>query len=751
MANKDEFILKLERERLKGIRDFIKNQEKKFEKEIKELEEKTDALFKKSGGTYSQEYELSYEMLNYKKNKKQSYGESLDTPYFGRIDFRLKKQLDDEVYYIGKHSVSDFENTEELVIDWRAPIADLYYSSTKGEAEVITPGGLLQGELNLKRRFTYEDKKEGDIDRIFDEGDQIILASQNGDSTLADEFLQYNLEKSRSEKLKDIVATIAKEQNEIIRAPKNIPIIVQGSAGAGKTTVALHRLAYLLYRYKDTLKGSDVCILAPNNLFIDYISEVLPNLGTEDVVQTTLEDIIKKELKIRKYSLNKDDILKKILEKDGEEGVLKRVSKLKGTLRYLELVNYIVDNYEKENEFTDLEVNGHTLYNKEELSRLFFKDLVYLPMSKRMEDMEKYANRNLKIRMEEVSNEINKECDKKIKIFKNMFSQDESLRKKLIEIYDDRDLKLKNLSKDSKLSIKNYFKERKLLDASTIYQKYITDVENIEKFFMDENDVVKKQLSLYDKKNVTSDDLTALMFIHIKVHGMNKKFSHIVVDEAQDYSLMQFELIRNMVNNDSLTLAGDLAQGIYSFRSISSWESVGELFDNRYTKYLLRKSYRSTIEIIEESNKILRNMNTKVLKAIGVLRHGEKVKHIDYKNEEDLVINIRDILKHVKETGRKTTAIVVKTMSKANKIHKLLKNNDIEFTLIGEDVKSEKLNQVVMASYLTKGLEFDCVVIIDEDDYKDHEENQRDELDLKINYVVRTRALHLEYVLNKRN
>ena len=733
--------LEKERKHLKELKNWIRNEAEKFEKDRKELEDKVSDLTKKAGGTFSNDLELAYNQLQFKEKRQKKYMESAEKPYFGRIDFRERNLPDEESFYIGKNSVTDYENSEEFVVDWRAPIADLYYSMTVGRAEFKTARGIIEGDLSLKRRFTF-DKETGDIDRIFDEDSQIIVANNGEGQALTDEFLQINLDQSSSSKLKDIVATIAREQNKIIRAEKNIPIIVQGSAGAGKTTVALHRLAFLLYKHRDSLKAENFCIIAPNTIFLDYISEVLPELGSDGIVQTTLEDIIRKHLKITKFYSNKDQILRAILEDEENAKIKARVSKLKGSLNFLNLINEILMELGKE-DFENIEIENIALFSSEELKRLFEVDLTYLSFSERKNEMERYCISNLKNRTEDLSLKIEKKYEKKVAAFKNIISDGRELREKLTELYDKRDAVLKNINKTAKETVKAYFKNLKKYDVIEIYSRYLNDRDFIKGFFKEETDEIIDTLSSFNRDEITSDDLTPLMFLSIKINGFKERFSHIVVDEAQDYSLLQLELIRNMTMNDSLTLVGDLSQGIYRYRALKSWEEVNKLFDNSSEYYVLRTSYRSTVEIIEEANKLIDKMNNPVEEAIPVLRHGRVVERFEYSNDSNLLEEIFKIKHLVEDDGRNSIAVITKTGGRAKEVHKILSKKDKNIALLKEDEKKSQLKFVVAPSYMAKGLEFDCVILVDEEDFND------EDLDMSLKYVAMTRALHMEYILNK--
>lgn len=289
---------------LKETRNWIKTQISDIEKDKKTLEEKLFQLQKQRKGNKA-EFEVNNKLYDNLIKNFNKYTEASIHPYFSRINFR-EKNKEEESIYIGKFSLYDSKTEEEKVVDWRSPIADLYYSGTEGKVSYKAPIGEIEGELLLKRKFLF--KKENLVD-AFDEGiNQIILnfeKSNNEKNGLIDEFLRINLEENVGNKLKDVVATIQKEQNDIIRANFRKPIIVQGSAGSGKTTVAMHRLAYLLYRYKNKINGEDIIVIAPNKLFLDYISEILPSLGVDEVKQTTFE-----EFSLEFLNLNNKYILK---------------------------------------------------------------------------------------------------------------------------------------------------------------------------------------------------------------------------------------------------------------------------------------------------------------------------------------------------------------------------------------------------------------------------------------------------------
>ena len=240
--------LKEEKVILKEKRKLIDEELIERQKYVKQVTGKFTELSKELKGKYNFEKESIEKAMNLATNDIKKYEEVYNNPYFGRVDFRETRSAEIENIYIGKHGINSSKNGEEIVIDWRAPVADLYYSGTGGEAYYKAPSGIIEGELSLKRKFLFDE--EGNIEKIFDESINELMINGEEGQGLVDEFLKINLEESRGKKLKEVVATIQKEQNDIIRWPRNLPIIVQGSAGSGKTTIALHRLAYFLYIYK---------------------------------------------------------------------------------------------------------------------------------------------------------------------------------------------------------------------------------------------------------------------------------------------------------------------------------------------------------------------------------------------------------------------------------------------------------------------------------------------------------------------
>ena len=745
--------LKQERKILVEKKKLIEEELHEKKKSIEDIEKKVRLLSKEAKGSYSEEKQTVEKIFNYVSQDIKKYEESLNEPYFGRVDFRESKRFTESIY-IGKKGISNSKDGEEVVVDWRAPVADLYYSGTGGDSYYKAPGGIIEGKLELKRKFLY---KDGDIEQLFDEGINDIIINQEEGNNLVDEFLKINLEENRGKKLKEVVATIQKEQNEIIRWPKNLPIIVQGSAGSGKTTIALHRLAYLIYIYKETMSGDEILVLAPNKLFLNYISDILPSLGAEEVNQSTFEELVLSKLKLKGKIYNKDEKLLKIIEERDEEQkkLIVNSSKVKGTLLFKVMIDRYISLVERSTlDIRDIKVGNEILFGKNEIKRLYLKDLKSYPINKRKNEIKKYLNLKIKGSIETVLIQIDKEWEKKISEIRNKYEDCEERRKSLIKLYEERDKIKDDVKNNSKKEFNTYFKEWKEVNSRDIYYNFYND----DLFEIATDNKIPKVLAQYMKEQFNSnyknniideDDLAALAYIRILLEGIdeNEKFKYIIVDEAQDYSPFQVYLVNRFAKGNALTLVGDLAQGIYYYKGLKTWEDITEkVFDGNATYIQLTQSYRSTVEIIDFAKKTLNAQNLGLKNAKPVLRHGTKPQTIKIKDDEEYCTAIEEIISNVKEEGKRTVAVITKDSSEASKIHKILKKKSMyTFELIEGKEKELDEELIVIPSYLTKGLEFDCTIILNpsEENYKDNT------LDQRLLYVSLTRALHLEYIIEK--
>ena len=735
-------------------KDILREVEEK-RKYQEEISEKLSILTKESKGNYNQEKENTEKIYNLLKKEIENYEEALKCPYFGRVDFEEKLGIEEQIY-IGKKGITSTAEGEEIVVDWRAPVADLYYSSTGGKAYYRAPVGVIEGRLNLKRKFLFN---ANSLEKIFDESINNIIINEESGSELVDEFLKINLEESRGKKLKEVVATIQKEQNDIIRWPKNLPLIVQGSAGSGKTTVALHRLAYLMYRYRESMEGKDILVLAPNKIFLDYISDILPTLGSNDVRQTTFQELVMKYLKLKGKIKTKDDKLKELIEKEDtrEKQYIVNSSRVRGDLLFKSIIDrYIALLESSAIEIKDILVSDYVLFSKREIMRLYLKDLQSYPINKRKDEIKRYLLLKLKERIEILIIQIDREWDLKIRAIKKELDDSEERRQRLREIYNERDELKEYVRHDSKKILNQYFKNWRGITCNDIYVNLFKDDEMFE---LATANKIPKSLAEYIKSDVISnsekgiideDDLPVLFYIHTLLEGIDEKekFKHIVVDEAQDYSPFQIYLINSLSKGNSLTLVGDLAQGIYHYKGIKSWSDITEgVFNGKATFITLSQSYRSTVEIIEFANSTLDAQGLGLKSAKPVLRHGDKPEVIKSVSRKNSVVIIEEIIRKLHSNGKHSIAIITKSYNEGKILEKeLKKHTNINFTLVkGNEKESINTDVIIIPAYLTKGLEFDGTII-----YNPTEKNYPDNiLSQRLLYVALTRALHNEFIITE--
>ncbi|WP_446899575.1 RNA polymerase recycling motor HelD [Clostridium sp. LBM24168] len=752
MTIKDEDI-KNEKEHLKYTEKWIHRQIENITEDDRKLRVDIESLRKRSKGKYNQELETKEKLYKMTHQHLEKYIESQEQPYFGRIDFKEYKK-DEETFYIGKFGLGDVKDGDEKVIDWRSPLADLYYSGTSGDAFYRSPSGIISGKLNLKRKFLI---RCGKLEDAFDDGinDIILRSSNEEENALVDEFLRINLEGSVSSRLKDVVATIQREQNNIIRAEKNTVLIVQGSAGSGKTTVALHRLAYLLYKYNKKLSGKDIMVIAPNRLFLDYISEVLPDLGVNDVKQDTFEDICKDILNIKLKILTKDQKLSYLVEGNDErkKELLIESSNLRGSILYKKFLDKYVNYMEEEDSIIDdIKVCGYILFRKEEIIRLYLKDMINLPIKKRKEEIKRYFKLKIDDKIKAILDKVDFSYEYLVARVKKTMGDCEKRRNSLIQLYNERDSKKKRLNSDARRCFDEYFNNWNGMDTKNKYGRFLNDEsiflritqgrikKSIWKFMKDEfNNNIEKEI-------LDSDDLASLIYLKFKIEGIEDKFKykHLVIDEAQDYSKFQFAVLKELTSNNSMTIVGDVGQGIYYYKGISKWQDLTEdIFKDNFKYVELTQSYRSTIEIIEFANEVLKFQKNCLKPATPILRHGESPKLVQFKTNREFGGYLDKIVEYVKSKNKKSIAVIGKDYNQCKKIRDhLRKYSKYKWTLIKDSDKNLKLDSIIIPSYMTKGLEFDCTVV-----YNCNEENYGcHKLDEKILYVVLTRALHLEYI-----
>lgn len=657
-----------------------------------------------------------------------------ERPYFGRIDYEEHhEQSISERYYIGRNGILQKrrgaddnkpgnekfsiyigkngimkDTSNVLIVDWRAPVASVYYDSDIGKCSYSSPDGS-SIEIDLQKKRTYEIENS----QLIDYYDTEVIAN--------DEFLTKYLAKNKEVVLGEIIATIQKEQNLIIRDTPWHSVIVQGVAGSGKTTVAMHRISYLLYNYKTKLRQEEFYIIGSNKTLLNYITGVLPNLDVYFVKQMTMAEFFKsilaKDFTEKKGKYSDTDILKTANTAGYKQ--------FKGSLEFVRLMEEFLDKYQYEMiPVADVHYHNRIIYREEDIRQL----IASFPMFPAQE----------KIDM------LNKRIVNKVK----MVLENEEAEKEDI--------------KEEVRKIKDYFgKKNKKLDIVDIYVKFLTmlsvkgmtdsaenpadnnmsdnraggflEIKEAARFILSE--IMDKRYDIYDYA------MMALIKKRLRVSDDFDFVSHIVIDEAQDFGVSIFAVLRKLFKECQYTIMGDVSQNIYYDTGMNDWKALRSIVfdDNKDKFYLLAKSYRNTVEISDYASAVLKKCTFETYDIEPIIRHGNPVGINIMTNEEGCVKKCVELIGRFKAEGYDTTAVICHDMEEARRVEGLLKEQ-AEVVPLAEDVSEIKFvnGVMVLPVHLTKGLEFDSVIL-----WKPVEKNYPvNDANAKLLYVAITRALH---------
>ncbi|EOU2059524.1 TPA: AAA family ATPase [Clostridium perfringens] len=610
-----------------------------------------------------------------------------ESPYFGRVTFNDLEFDQKDTLYVGRFGVTPEGSYEPVIVDWRAPVASLFYHGSLGEASYTSPDGPIKCDIEGRRQIIV---KKGELKGVFDSAIDV-----------KDDILQMVLSNNSSDKLKDVIMTIQQEQDEIIRKERTSNIVVNGVAGSGKTTIALHRVAYLLYNYRKELEDK-VLILGPNGIFMEYISQVLPSLGEVGVKQETFASFALKEMDSELYIMSFDKYLEKILSEDKE---FIEDAKYKNSYEIIKDLDNLVKEMDKDYfHVEDVKYFGDLVISKEEIEEMFNKHYEYMPLFRRSEKIKRIILSKIKDKRDEKVWELNEELRKE----KEKLTPEELL------------IEENNLEFRRKLRIREIVKE--VMDSRAKLDSWIS-----------REDV----LDIYDrfngnKKEYTINDLAPILYLAIKLEGKKatKDYRHVVIDEAQDYSPLQFKVVRELTGTKYFTVVGDVNQRLIKYSDLAPMMKLGKIFDDVNPEiYNLNKSYRSTYEIMEYANKYLDED-----RIIPIVRHGKPVEEIEFHNNEELSESIIESLKEFSNEGLESIAIITRDKEELEKVYNLISNKVHLVKFDNEDVLYKGGN-VIIPSYFAKGLEFDGVIIVDNGSSKDENEDL-------IKYIMSTRALH---------
>ena len=609
----------------------------------------------------------------------------IKSPYFARIDFKFDDEDEFEKIYIGRSSLRKNSYQEMYVYDWRSPIASIFYRFMTGEAFYDAPCGRVTGELNLKRQYEI---KNGKLEYFFDSDVQIV-----------DEFLRQLLSQNTTAKMKAIVETIQHEQDVVIRDMENDLLMVQGVAGSGKTSIALHRAAYLMYQGLQTkLSANNIMIISPNSIFEQYISNVLPELGEDNVISSVFEDILSALLIGRKIQ-SRNDFLENLIVNSKYKEISRNSIEFKTSSFFREILDqFLIDIPRQWIEFEDVYYEGKCV-----VSRQILKDKILgrteTPLGIKLEQLEDYILEQIfgtgKGRgHKEEKNLIKQEIQKFIKIdivelYKILFSN---------EAYFYSLLQNSNPSQNIK-NIWKYTKEN--LEADSLYY----------------------------------DDAIAIAYLYLKIYGTNKykNIKQVVIDEAQDYYPLQYEIFNLVFSNAKFTILGDMKQTLAKKEDISFYEQIQKILNKKKSSLImLDKSFRCTNEILNFSLKFIEKSSQ--IKSFN--RNGDSPKVYIADNSEIFIDEIVKEINQCQEKGFQSICLICKTEKNSIYLFNKIKHK-LDIQLIKNGSVSDLQGVFILPVYMSKGLEFDAVLICDADS-----QNYHDEDDKNLLYVACTRALH---------
>lgn len=637
------------------------------------------------------------------------YERMVEKPYFGRFDFEEEGE-DLESIYIGYHNIMNDETYEVLTYDWRAPIASVFYRNEIGKARYVAPYGEISGEVFLKRQYEI---KKGQLEYFFD-----------CSVTITDELLQQALGKNTSSKMKNIVETIQKEQDQIIRDRDNDLLIVQGVAGSGKTSIAMHRVAFLLYdSLENGLTHNQIIILSPNHLFGEYISNVLPELGEENVAHLTVEDIFERYFVHSLHIRNRNSQLEYIIGSKHREKVRNTIA-FKGSKEYIELLDRLVD-YCEQNliKFEDIYYDGELIENKEILKEDFLDNTINMPIAKRLNRIERTLLEKIKpleeARRKKILADLEASGD---------YAFEEERRCKEI-LYGYKQDVLNSMGRFTKINLfelyKMLFKDEKLFNQLSKGLKLPYDAWRMMKY----------SLRALRGDYVPYEDGVALLYLKLKIEGVNlyPGIKQVAIDEAQDYYPLHYKVFGELFRGAQYTVLGDVCQTIEKEASQSIYNEVIRLLEpKKALKLELTTSYRSSYEINLFSQKLREDL----MPCTSIERHEEKpllIQEIDKKHLHKAIVKK---VEEYKESGFESIAILCKTRAEANEAYEALSQMMELKKLSSDDTLIEK-GVMIMPIYMAKGLEYDGVIVYDVND-----EQYKEAFDKQLLYIATTRALH---------
>jgi DNA helicase-2/ATP-dependent DNA helicase PcrA len=605
----------------------------------------------------------------------------IKSPYFARIDFKYDDEDMPENIYIGRSSLKKDNSYEMDVYDWRSPIASVFYRFVTGQAYYDAPVGRITGEVSLKRQYEINNAV---LEYFFDADVQIV-----------DEFLRKLLSQNTSSKMKTIVESIQKDQDIVIRDMENDLLIVQGVAGSGKTSIALHRAAYLMYQgLSSKLSANNIMIISPNTLFEQYISNVIPELGEDNVTSVVFEEMLMSILQ-NNHIQSRNQFLENLITASGYRNIIKNSIEFKTSDRFKEILDrFIHDIPSQLLKIEDIYYKGECIITKEVL-------------------LERISVRN------------------EIPLWERLIQLEEFI---VDSIFDSMRIRLK---KSEKKELLNFIE----LDALFLYRRLFSDRDYFYDLARDielpdcMEGIFEYTQENLDTRSIHYDDAAAIAYLNLNIFGVKeyKNIKQVVIDEAQDYYPLHYEVFNLLFANAKFTILGDINQTLEKSEDLSLYEQIRKILNKKKSSLAtMDKSFRCTNEILKYSSKFIEQSFE--IKSFN--REGDEPKIFSASDQKSLADMLVSEIELCKGKGYKSIGLICKTEKNAVTLHHMLKDK-VDAPLIRNGSTADLQGVFIIPVYMSKGLEFDAVLICDADS-----ENYYREEDKKLLYIACTRALH---------
>ncbi|WP_163100157.1 RNA polymerase recycling motor HelD [Peribacillus alkalitolerans] len=660
-----------------------------------------------------------------------------EVPYFGRIDFIEEGISSQEQIYIGISTLTDASGGDFLIYDWRAPVSSVYYDYQPGPAKYSTPGGIIQGELEKKWQYLI---RGGVLQSMFDTS-----------LTIGDEILQQVLGKGTDKHMHNIVATIQQEQNRIIRHDRGRLLIVHGAAGSGKTSAALQRIAYLLYKYRDNLNADQIILFSPNSMFNSYVSNVLPELGEENMQQVTFQEYLYHRLSNEFQVENPYDQLEYVLTAENIPSYRNRVSSIqfKASTRYFEVINAYRKSLELSGMlFKGINFRGKSIITAQQIADRFYSVDTSLRFHNRLEKLKdwliKQINEAEKVERTKpwVQEEIELLSNEDYHKAHTFLAKKRGYNRESIADYEIEPQALGQLIVHQKMKqLRKRIRTLRFVDIKGMYRQLFADPMYIKQWIEGETpeewaDICQATLEMLDESKLSYEDATPFLYMKELIQGFetNGSIKHILVDEAQDYSPFQFEFLTRLFPSARMTVLGDFNQAIFIHASeMVDFHTLTDLYGQVETEVInMTRSYRSTKPIIEFTRRLVPNGDH----IIPFERDGEQPVLTQLFDHEELHRCISSKIDALRSLGYHSIAIICKSAEESKNAYEALSNVD-DIKLLKNGSLEYEQGVVVIPSYLSKGIEFDAVIVYDASEQVYGDESLR-----RVFYTACTRAMH---------